>query len=252
MRSTCFGNWVLRREICDRVVAGLCDRGELSVKIALIGSGNMSRVLAGAWASVGEHVLIGSRDPKRAEAVAREIGLGVRGVGNDQAADEAEIVVYGVRERPSTVLRSLACLDGKPLVDINNRAFKRSIDPNDYLRPMALLHQDDAPRCHVIKALNNLAMEVFDASPEQVRAARIQTFIAGDHKDAKARVADLLSRLGLTVIDFGPSSNIWLLEMQADISRAVMASSGNLLMTPAFIEAPYAAPRFGARAKGVY
>ena len=63
---------------------------------------------------------------------------------------------------------------------------------------------------------------------------------------------ELLNDLGMKAVDFGLLSNAWLLEVQADILRTYMFATGNTLVTPGFIEAPRANPRFGERRKGTY
>ena len=55
----------------------------LSMKIGFWGSGNMARVLGGAWAVAGHDIIFGSRDADIARAIAAEIGLVATGGTND-------------------------------------------------------------------------------------------------------------------------------------------------------------------------
>jgi len=100
--------------------------------------------------------------------------------------------------------------------------------------------------------LNNQAMEVFNCDAVALRNAGGQAFLAGDDPEAKQITSELLTDLGLKPLDFGPLSNAWLLELQADILRTYMFSTGNFLVMPGFIEVPHADPRFGERRRGVY
>ncbi|NEQ44227.1 MAG: NAD(P)-binding domain-containing protein [Leptolyngbya sp. SIOISBB] len=49
------------------------------MKIGFWGSGNMSRVLGGAWSVAGHHITFGSRDVAKARNIAEEIGSGGNG-----------------------------------------------------------------------------------------------------------------------------------------------------------------------------
>ncbi|MEL6327044.1 MAG: F420-dependent NADP oxidoreductase, partial [Cyanobacteria bacterium J06626_23] len=117
---------------------------------------------------------------------------------------------------------------------------------------LATATQQDVPAAKVIKALNNQAMEVFNCDAETLKEAGVQGFIAGDDEAAKQLVSGLLDDIGLKAVDFGPLSNAWLLELQADILRTYMFATGNALVTPGLIASPRAEPRFGARRQGTY
>jgi predicted dinucleotide-binding enzyme len=138
------------------------------------------------------------------------------------------------------------------VIDLNNRDFPREYKPEEFLHSLAEATQQDVPSAKVVKALNNQAMEVFNSDAAALRDAGVQAFIAGDDAEAKQITIALLNDLGLKPVDFGPLSNAWLLELQADILRTYMFATGNFLATPGFVEAPRAEPRFGERRKGTY
>src|SRR5204863_4697998 len=74
----------------------------LTMSIAILGgTGQQGPGLALRWAMAGEEVIIGSRSQERAEKMASELNaeLGdarIRGMGNPEAAEAAEIVVLTV------------------------------------------------------------------------------------------------------------------------------------------------------------
>lgn len=212
----------------------------------------MARVLGGAWSVAGHQVTFGSRDAAKARAIAEEIGLGTAGDTNDEVADSCDVIVSSVRAVPSRFLTSTSVLTDKIVIDLNNRDFPREYQPDEFLKSLAEATQQDIPTARVVKALNNQAMEVFNCDATALREAGIQAFIAGDSEAAKQTVSELLNDLGLKPVDFGPLSNAWLLEVQADILRTYMFATGNALVTPGLIEAPRAEPRFGERRKGTY
>lgn len=222
------------------------------MKIGFWGSGNMARVLGGAWSVAGHQITFGSRDAAKSREVAEEISNGATGGTNDEVAESCEVIVSSVRAVPSSFLASTSALTGKVIVDLNNRDFPREYKPEEFLNSLAEATQKDVPSAKVVKALNNQAMEVFNCDAVALKEAGIQAFIAGDDDRAKQIVIGLLSDIGLKAVDFGLLSNAWLLEVQADILRTYMFATGNFLATPGFIEAPRAESRFGERRKGTY
>jgi NADPH-dependent F420 reductase len=94
-----------------------------SLVIAILGgTGEQGRGLARRFAMAGNPVIIGSRVHDRAHGVAREIGLGVRGLANRDAAREADLVIAAVPwEGHGELLSGLAPeLAGKIVVDCVN------------------------------------------------------------------------------------------------------------------------------------
>ncbi|MEM9215435.1 MAG: NAD(P)-binding domain-containing protein [Cyanobacteria bacterium P01_F01_bin.150] len=212
----------------------------------------MARVLGGAWSVAGHQVVFGSRSIEKAKAIAEEIGLATAGGTNDKVAETCDVIVSSVRDVPSSFLNTTSVLAGKVIIDLNNRDLPREYKPEEFLNSLAAATQKDVPSAKIVKALNNQAMEVFNCDAAGLRDAGIQAFIAGDDDGAKQITSELLRDLGLQPIDFGPLSNAWLLEVQADILRTYMFATGNALVTPGLIEAPRADPRFGERRKNTY
>ena len=222
------------------------------MSIGFLGAGNMARAIGGALATAGHEVVFGSRDESKAKAIAMEIGLGTAGAQTAQVAERGDVLVSSVRNVPSTFLPDLTVLDGKILIDLNNRDYPRDHSQEVVSESLAEAAQRDVPRARVVKALNNQAMEVFNAPAEELREAGLQGFMAGDDDGAKAVVSALLKDIGLQAVDFGPLSNAWLLEVQADILRCYMFSTGDALVMPGLTRAPEGSPRFGERRPGTY
>jgi 8-hydroxy-5-deazaflavin:NADPH oxidoreductase len=91
--------------------------------IAILGgTGEQGRGLARRFAMAGHQVIIGSRSHDRAHAIAREVGHGVRGLANRDAAREADLVIAAVPwEGHGELLAGLAAeLAGKIVVDCVN------------------------------------------------------------------------------------------------------------------------------------
>jgi len=86
------------------------------------GTGDQGRGLARRFALAGHQVIIGSRSAERASAAAREIGHGVQGLANADAARGASVVIAAVPwEGHGDLLSALAAeLTGKIVVDCVN------------------------------------------------------------------------------------------------------------------------------------
>jgi predicted dinucleotide-binding enzyme len=68
------------------------------MKIGIIGAGRMGRALGRRWARAGHEVTISfSRDQRKLEAMAREIGHGARSASPADAANGAEAVLFAVQ-----------------------------------------------------------------------------------------------------------------------------------------------------------
>ena len=84
-----------------------------AVKLGIIGTGNMGGGLGRLWARKAHEVFFGSRDPKKAQALAASIGGRVRGGGIREAAAFGDAVLLatpweGVRDALKAVIDRLA------------------------------------------------------------------------------------------------------------------------------------------------
>ena len=91
------------------------------MKVAILGgTGPFGRALAVRLAEAGDDVVIGSRDPGRAEATAAELGVG--GKRNDEAAGGAELVVLAVdADAALETARAVGSLLDAPLLSVASR-----------------------------------------------------------------------------------------------------------------------------------
>lgn len=90
------------------------------------GTGPQGRGLAARWAAAGVDVVLGSRDPARAQAAASE--LGVWGAGNLDAARQGDLVLVAVPYggHADTVREVADAVAGKILIDcVNPLAFDK-------------------------------------------------------------------------------------------------------------------------------
>lgn len=197
------------------------------MKIGIIGAGNMGRALGVRWTGAGHAVMFGARRTEQAEAAAAMVGA-THGT-TDEAAAHGDVLLWTMREPdPAQVLADPRLLDGKVLIDLNNRDYAGGVAEG--VPPglvIAARLQAAAPRARVVKAFNTIAMESFGADPAEIRASGAQTFIAGDDADAKAVVAALATELGFEAVDLGGDAAGFLqVEALGDAIRLLMIEGG--------------------------
>jgi len=177
----------------------------MSRRIGIIGSGNMGRAIGVRLAQLGNEVMFGARQLHKAEAAARIAGHGERSGSNDEAAAHGDVLVWTTRETdPAVVLSDPALLDGKVVIDLNNRDYAQDVREGAWFgSAIAEALQASAPGARVVKAFNVIAQETFGTSPEALRTANAQVFIAGDDSDAKQTVSELARSLGFEAVDLG-------------------------------------------------
>ncbi|MET7402946.1 NAD(P)-binding domain-containing protein [Dactylosporangium sp. NPDC005572] len=168
--------------------------------IAILGSGNVARALAGPLAGRGHRVTIGSRTPDGTRRSYRE------------AARAAEVVVNALPGEVTTAtLKTLEEeLAGKVLVDVSNNARAERI-------------QAELPRTAVVKALNTMHDSLMGS-------ARVTAFVAGNSAAARETVTGLLRDLGKDpIVDLGDlTAARWLEDFVAFVPNVLQALGGPL------------------------
>src|SRR5881398_230296 len=100
------------------------------MRIGIVGTGNMGQALGLRWARAGHEVLFGSRDVKKAKAIAADGSASTQAGDFDAAAAFGEVVLYTVRDYfPSQLLKEPQALSGKIVIDCNNSAILGLIFP---------------------------------------------------------------------------------------------------------------------------
>jgi NADPH-dependent F420 reductase len=167
------------------------------------GTGDQGRGLARRFALAGHQVIIGSRRPERAAAAAQEIGHGVQGLVNADAARAASVVIAAVPwEGHGDLLAGLAAeLAGKIVVDcVNPMGFDQR---GAYALPVAeggpaegsAAQQAAAllPGSRVVAAFHHVSA-VLLLDPE-VDAIDLDVLVLGDDREATDLVQALAARI---------------------------------------------------------
>jgi predicted dinucleotide-binding enzyme len=207
---------------------------EASMKIGIIGTGNMGRSLGLRWSRGGHDVLFGSRDPNKAQAIAATGPKSIQIGDFDLAAEFGEVVLYTVRDvPPSRLLRRPQTLSGKVVIDCNNRNLGDDTNPAafrfDLPRPPVSLAErlaSDVPGARVVKAFNTMAHRVIELRREQLAPHRVSVFLCSDDPSAKAIVKKLVEELGFVGVDCGKLEHARLVEDLGDFIRLHIGPMG--------------------------
>jgi len=200
------------------------------MKIGIIGSGNMGRSLGVRFAKVGHQVFFGARRAEAAEDAAALAGEGARAGSNDQAAAFGEVLIWTMRNTdPGQVLSDPRLLDGKTVVDLNNRNYAEEVKGGAWFdKAIGEALQENAPSAKVVKAFNTIAMEAFDTTPEALRRAGAQVFLAGGDTAAKEAVTQIAQDIGFGSVDLGTgAAAMRAAEALGDVIRLLIIDGGH-------------------------
>ncbi|MEW2324951.1 NAD(P)-binding domain-containing protein [Streptomyces griseoincarnatus] len=213
------------------------------MKIVILGTGEVCRVLAPALLSLGHEVVVGTRDPRKTMTgnphyrllAARHPELRLASFTNAvESADRSGLVVNAISGPAclDALVPLAAGLTGHVVMDVSS--------PYDWSRPDAVLDpvntdslgeaiQRALPGSFVVKTLNTLAAQVMP-DPEVV-APDHTIFVSGDDEEAKLRVGDLLSAMGWRdVLDLGGSRTARATEMMLRMWIDASAALGTHLL----------------------
>lgn len=170
-----------------------------SPRVAVLGgTGDQGQGLALRFAAAGLTVAIGSRDPHRAATIAESLGHGIAGVGNEDAARSADVVVVAVPwEAHTTTLTSLRdALAGKVVVDCVNPLGFDAQGPHAIAVPEGSACQQAAellPDSTVVGAFHHLsAVLLKDLS---ITSVDTDVLVVGDDRGATDTVIALAGRI---------------------------------------------------------
>ncbi len=167
------------------------------MKIGLLGTGTIARVLGNGWARAGHEVVLGSRRPAASVAGRSVVSL-------DEAVRTSEVVVFAV---PHAAVREIVAavgpsnFSGRTVVDVTNIYTSDFEWAYGFSTSGAEELQRAAPRARVVKAFNTVFAEHLESG--KVGGEPATTFVAADDANAKATVLRLARDLGLDPIDAG-------------------------------------------------
>jgi predicted dinucleotide-binding enzyme len=172
-------------------------------RVGILGSGEVGRRLAAGFARRGHDVMIGSRDPDKAELQEwlTDEGAGVKAGTFAAAAEHGELLVLAVLGNAAEASIADAgpeAFSGKVVIDAMN-----PLDFSDGFPPKLSIAGEDSlgervqralPDAKVVKAFNTIGNQYFvDPSFSEGQPTML---IAGNDEDAKRTVGDVLADFG--------------------------------------------------------
>jgi NADPH-dependent F420 reductase len=184
-----------------------------SIKISVIGAGNVGGNLGARLSNSGFPVQFGVKDPKKVgELLARCKNASAVGVADAAAA--GDVVFLAVPGNVAVdVASSLAKeLQGKIVVDCNNPLTWKEgpVWAPPAQGSLAAAIASAAPGARVVKGFNVFGAE-FHADP-MLAGVPATVFLASDDAEAKKTVSEVATRGGFEPIDAGPLRNAAVLE----------------------------------------
>ena len=181
--------------------------------IGIIGAGHIGSQIARLAVANGYNVVISnSRGPETLSALIADLGPRARAATAVEAAKAGDIVVVSVPLKSYRAV-PVAPLAGKIVIDTDNYYPQRDgriheLD-NESTTTSELL-QAHLPTSKVVKAFNHIyaAALTTDGQPAGTKNRRALV-LAGDDKEAKARVSLLLDQFGFDAVDAGPLKEGW-------------------------------------------
>lgn len=179
------------------------------VKVGILGSGDVGKVLAKGFLKNGYQVAIGSDHPEKLTEFKRE-NPEMETATFEQAAQSGDIVVVCVK---GTVAEKIVekvkrHLTGKTVIDTTN-PIADAPPQNGVLKYFTSLEeslmerlQKIAPDAQFVKAFNSIGSALM-VNPEFGDDTKPTMFICGNNDDAKKKVHEILEKFGFEVEDMG-------------------------------------------------
>jgi NADPH-dependent F420 reductase len=182
------------------------------------GTGKQGPGLAYRWAKAGYHVIVGSRDRKKAEKTASELNerLGreaVWGMENSDAVESSDVVAltipYPAHGKTLEGLKDV--LQGKILIDVTVPIKPPAID-EVFIPEAGSAAQESQAICgqdvRVVAAFQNVSFtHLLEDSP-----VPCDVLVCGDSQEARNLVLELVKAAGLVGWDAGPLKNAIVVE----------------------------------------
>jgi 8-hydroxy-5-deazaflavin:NADPH oxidoreductase len=180
------------------------------MNIGIIGTGSMGSALGKLWAQQGHQVLFSfSRDSKKLEATAQNAGVNAKVATPQEAVQESDVVVLGVKpEALGEALALAGSLKGKTVITFISDL---QMDPSGQTlgiatkRKLSVAEQiaELEPDANVVEAFNVTFAGILASESRLFGDDKASIFYCGDNAFAKATVASLIEDCGYEAVDAG-------------------------------------------------
>lgn len=177
------------------------------VSVGVLGSGDVGKVLAAGFASLGHDVKIGSRDPEKLREWASANARVSTGTFAEAArfGDILVLATLGSAAGDAIKLAGVDAFDGKVLIDTTNPLdFSKGMPPTLFVGTTDSLGEQIQrliPKSRVVKAFNTVG-NAHMINP-QFPGGPPDMFICGNDGEGKKIVSQICDAFGWGVIDLG-------------------------------------------------
>lgn len=180
------------------------------MKVGVLGSGDVAKVLASGFLKHGHQVMMGSRSEEKLAGWLKENPAGSTGTFAEAAAfgDAVMLAVNGRAALEALDLAGGANLAGKTVMDATNPiadappvngVLQFFTGPNESLMEKL---QAAFPEAHLVKVFNSVG-NILMINPQLAGGVKPTMFICGNHDAAKKQVSGILDQFGWEVEDCG-------------------------------------------------
>jgi predicted dinucleotide-binding enzyme len=177
-----------------------------SMRIGIIGTGNIGGALARHWAAAGHELVISSRHPEELQPLADELGPNVRIGTPREAAAYGEVILVSVPYSAVPQIGSdfTAELRGKIVLDTTNPIEGRDGDivADALSRGSGIASAEYLPGTRLVRAFNCIPAQSL-ANEADREPARIAIPLAGDDETALTVAARLVDEAGFDGVVVG-------------------------------------------------
>jgi len=176
-----------------------------TMKIGIIGSGNVGSALGTTWVKAGHEVMFSSRHIEYDQSLAADLGAGARAGTPREAAAFGDVLLvavpYGALPDVGKDLAGL--IDGKVIIDACNPFPNRDGEVADWAleKGAGLASAQLLPGAHIVRAFNAIGAASMGSAYQE--PGRIGMPIAGDDAEAVAVASRLIREIGYEPVLIG-------------------------------------------------
>jgi len=185
--------------------AALSQPGGRSMKIGIVGSGQVGGTLGGVWVKAGHEVMFSSLDLEHDKALAAKLGAKARAGTPREAAAFGEIVMISVPYRALPEIGKILAdlLKGKVVIDTSNPFAGRDGEVATWAREKGagLASAELLPGARLVRAFNAIGASTMGEAHKA--PGRIGMPLASDDADAIALASELIREIGYEPVPVG-------------------------------------------------
>lgn len=177
------------------------------MNVGIIGAGRLGTALAGVFTRAGHQVMVsGNKGPQALAPLVGELGANASAGTPQEAADFGDVVVLAVQwDQKESAAASIPSWQGRtvlvPLNPLRQGSGGLEVIDTGGIPPTETVARL-LPGALVVKGFNTYLAQALTEDPA-VDGGRRVVLLAGDHTDAKRKVADLADSAGFQAVDTG-------------------------------------------------